>query len=193
MTVLIVYATTEGHTAKIADQIGDWARERGFKAYALDSTLTDENTNVSGFDAYIVAGSVHFEKHSEQLVTFVRRQWAALQKGPSAFLSVSGSASRNDEESQADARGYIQDFIRQTGWNPTKSLPVAGAMLYSKYNFFLRLVMRRINKQKGGPTDTSRDYDLTDWVALRKFVDDFLTEYVEDKHSDIAEQTSVSA
>jgi menaquinone-dependent protoporphyrinogen oxidase len=67
----------------------------------------------------------------------------------------------------------LSKFFNETKWAPTLVKPVAGALLYSQYNFLLRLVMRNISKKAGGDTDTSRDYDYTDWVALDKFVADF--------------------
>ncbi len=54
--------------------------------------------------------------------------------------------------------------------------PVAGALLYTKYNFLVRFVMRRIAKKGGPETDTSRDYEYTNWAALDKFVDEFCAE-----------------
>ncbi len=34
---------------------------------------------------------------------------------------------------------------------------------------FLRLVMRLISGMAGGDTDTSRDYEYTDWQAVERF------------------------
>jgi menaquinone-dependent protoporphyrinogen oxidase len=51
--------------------------------------------------------------------------------------------------------------------------PVAGALLYTHYNFLVRLIMKNIARKAGASTDTSRDYDYTNWPALDKFVDDF--------------------
>ena len=48
---------------------------------------------------------------------------------------------------------------------------VAGALLYSTYGLFTRWVMRRIAARRGGPTDTPRDHELTDWDGLAKFID----------------------
>jgi menaquinone-dependent protoporphyrinogen oxidase len=52
--------------------------------------------------------------------------------------------------------------------------PVAGALLYTKYNFIVRFVMKQIVKKKSGSTDTSRDHEYTDWAALDRFVEDLL-------------------
>jgi menaquinone-dependent protoporphyrinogen oxidase len=50
---------------------------------------------------------------------------------------------------------------------------VAGALPYTKYNVFIRWIMKRIARQEGGDIDTSRDYEYTDWKALRLFAGEF--------------------
>ena len=50
---------------------------------------------------------------------------------------------------------------------------VAGALLYTRYNFLVRFVMRQITKAEGGDTDTSRDYEYTDWDAVDRFAEAF--------------------
>lgn len=50
---------------------------------------------------------------------------------------------------------------------------VAGALLYTRYNWIERWVMRRIVRKAGGDTDTSRDYEYTNWAELRAFVEQF--------------------
>jgi menaquinone-dependent protoporphyrinogen oxidase len=54
---------------------------------------------------------------------------------------------------------------------------VAGAILYTKYNFLLRFVMKQIAKKAGASTETSQDYEYTDWVALDRFVEELATEF----------------
>jgi len=51
---------------------------------------------------------------------------------------------------------------------------VAGALKYTQYDFFTRLLMKRIAKKEGRTTDTSRDYEYTDWNAVRQFVKEFV-------------------
>ena len=46
---------------------------------------------------------------------------------------------------------------------------VAGALADTKYNWFIRSMMKRIAAKAGGDTDTSRDYEYTDWPALSRF------------------------
>jgi menaquinone-dependent protoporphyrinogen oxidase len=70
----------------------------------------------------------------------------------------------------------VDKLLAETGWRPRRIELVAGALLYTRYNFLVRFVMRQISKAEGGDTDTSRDYEYTDWAA----VDRFALEFVED-------------
>jgi menaquinone-dependent protoporphyrinogen oxidase len=47
--------------------------------------------------------------------------------------------------------------------------------VYSKYNWLLKRVMRRIvrKKESGRYTDMSRDYEFTDFGEVRAFARDF--------------------
>ena len=74
------------------------------------------------------------------------------------------------------AQKMIDAFLEETHWHPGKIKAVAGALLYSKYNFLLRLIMKRIARAAGGDTDTSRDYDYTDWAALNHLIDELIAE-----------------
>jgi menaquinone-dependent protoporphyrinogen oxidase len=79
------------------------------------------------------------------------------------------NANRPEAERQqaaADVQRMLNVFYTQTGWHPDRVLPVAGALAYSKYNFIVRAIMRRIARKAGAPTDTSSDYEFTNWAAV---------------------------
>jgi menaquinone-dependent protoporphyrinogen oxidase len=70
----------------------------------------------------------------------------------------------------------VDEFVAKTGFHPTWSRAVAGALPYTKYNFFIRWIMKRIVAKEGGDTDTSRDYVYTNWAALEQLTERFLVE-----------------
>jgi menaquinone-dependent protoporphyrinogen oxidase len=72
------------------------------------------------------------------------------------------------------AKQYIANFVRETGWQPAMTESVAGAMAYTKYSPLVRWVIRRISQKDGGPADTTRDYEYTDWEQFRRFADRFV-------------------
>jgi menaquinone-dependent protoporphyrinogen oxidase len=168
-TILVLYGTTEGHTRKIAGSIEEQIRHSGHNPVLVDSATAPNPVGVAP-DAVIVCGSVHQGKHQTALAQWVREQRRLLQRVPSAFVSVSLAAVMPDEESQTEARRYIEEFSRDTGWTPDESLAAAGALLYSEYDFFKRLIMKLMAGKRGHASDTSRDYEYTDWAELREFV-----------------------
>jgi menaquinone-dependent protoporphyrinogen oxidase len=125
------------------------------------------------YAAAIVCGSMHQSKYQASLAHFVRSNAAWLTALPAAFVSVSLTAVLTDAESRAELNRIADEFFAETGWTPGVVQQVPGALLYTRYDYFKRFAMRLIAKQQGGDTDTSRDFEYTDWNALKRFVDEF--------------------
>ena len=172
MKVLIIYGTVEGQTRKISERIVERIREIGHDAELHDSTSLPADLDVGAYDAVIAAASVHQHRYQSSLVHFVKEHLEQLQAKPTAFLSVSLSSVL--EEDQHEDQGYVDQFLTETGWRPTRTELVAGALVYTQYDFFKCQIMKLIVWKGGGPTDASQDYEFTDWGALSRFVDSFL-------------------
>jgi menaquinone-dependent protoporphyrinogen oxidase len=181
MRIAILYATREGQTRRIAEHLARELRAHGSDADVSDlaSTVGDP---LAGCDAVVLAGSVHIGKHERELVRFVRAHLERLERLPHAFVSVSltqAGIERPDADAGRHARAVaslakvLVDFQRQTGWRPRRIFPVAGALVYRRYNPIIRFVMKQISRMAGGDTDTSRDYEYTDWARLSRFAGEF--------------------
>ena len=183
MNIVILYATREGQTRKVAEHLAAALRARDVAADVIDIATVDgargEPLPLDGYAAAILAAPVHYGKHKE-MAPFVRRHRAALDGLPCAFLSVSGSQATADNplvpaparaRAAASAQHTIEAFFRDTGWRPAHVLPVAGAMLYTQYGFFTRLMIRLIQRSSGIVVDATVDHEYTDWAALDRFAD----------------------
>ena len=171
--ILIVYASHSGQTARIAQSIADRLRADG--ATVLLTNVGDFPRQIApeSFDGVIVGASINFGKHQRSVRRFVRANRDELQRIPSAFYSVSGAACSPDEAPRAMAKQYIANFVRESGWQPALTESVAGAMAYTKYSPLMRWMIKRISRKEGGPADTTRDYEYTDWEQVRRFEDRF--------------------
>ncbi len=181
--ILIVYATREGHTRRIAEHLAAAIRSRDHIAEVANVADLPPGFSPANYAAAIVCASIHVGKHEREMAAFVQHHKAALEQIPAIFLSVSlTETTAEDPQAPPEARAQaaaevdrmIHDFLAETGWHPAKVQPVAGALMYSKYNFLIRFIMRRIAKKAGGDTDTSHDHVYTDWQALDRIVDDLL-------------------
>jgi menaquinone-dependent protoporphyrinogen oxidase len=176
---LVLYATREGHTRRVAEHVADTLKSRGFSSEIVDVANPPAGLSIEDYCGAFIAASVHKQKHEREMTAFIRRHAGELDRIPTAFLSVSLSeAGAEDTTAPAESRlrasndvqTMIDTFLNDTGWRPTKVRAVAGALMYSQYNFVLRAIMKHIARKAGGDTDTTRDYDYTDYVGLDDFV-----------------------
>ena len=186
-SALVVYGTTEGQTRKIAEFIANALKAGGVKVDLVDSADERAALVQPTYAAAIVCGSVHQLRYQASLLHFVKDNSAWLAGIPAAFVGVSLTAALEDEESRKELEGLADAFFRETGWTPAITRHVAGALRYTQYDYFKRLVMKLIARHQGGDTDTSRDHEYTDWDDLARFVDEFLaaTSLREGGHGDL--------
>jgi menaquinone-dependent protoporphyrinogen oxidase len=163
----VIYASTHGHTAKIAARIAQAMRTQD-----LDVDLRDAASAINAdpfrYDVVVVGASLHRAHHQHELADWVTAHRAALELRPSVFFSVSLSAADDSEESRGATQRCIEEFCQQTGWTPGHTECIAGCLQYREYDMFTRQLMRLMMKRVGQPTDASQDYDFTDWDAVER-------------------------
>jgi menaquinone-dependent protoporphyrinogen oxidase len=168
---LIVYGTTDGHTTKVAETMAEQLRSHGHTVIVVDSARGKPDP--ARFDAIVVSASLHAGGYQRQIVGWVRKHSATLNRMPTAFVSVCLGILQHDPKVDRELKAIMDATLRSTCWQPLETKIVAGALKYTKYNILKRWVMKRIVKKAGGDMDTSKDYEYTDWNALRRFADDF--------------------
>jgi menaquinone-dependent protoporphyrinogen oxidase len=169
--ILVIYGTTEGHTRKIANSIGDTLRLDDFDVDVVQAGAIDPRP--ADYDGVVVAASVHGGRYQHDVGDWVRAHGGELAAKPTAFVSVCLAVLQNDPTVLSELDAIVRRFTATAGWRPSEIKLVAGALPYTKYNWFKRWIMKRITAKAGGDTDTSRDYDYTDWADLRVFAGEF--------------------
>ena len=165
MNILIVFATTEGQTRKIAQFCANQCIAHGHSALMIRAEDADEVT-LALFDAAILAGSVHMGQVQQSLADFAALHADGLNGLPTLFLQVSLAAAGGDEAEWADLQGTSKRFGKTAGWKPGKTLQVAGAFRFEEYDFFKRWAMRWIASQRDQAVDAHGDTEYTDWQQL---------------------------
>lgn len=171
--IAIVYGTREGQTAKVSQHIGRVLGEAGHAVDLVDVERASDGFDWRGVDGAIIGASVHLGRHDRRVERFAERHRERLEALPSAFFSVSMAARDVTAEDRIEVDCYLADFQARTGWHPERMGEFAGALLYTRYDPFVRFVMKRIAREKGGETDTSRDHEYTDWEGVTRFAQAF--------------------
>lgn len=171
--VALLYGTTEGQTGTIAERMAGVFEAAGHDPVLFHAGHLPADFSLADYDAVVIGASVHVGSHQRYVTRFVTDHVDELNRLPSAFFSVSLTAAAGTEEAWATARGLLEAFLAETGWEPDATAVVPGALKYSRYGTLERFVMKRIAKRAGGGTDTSRDYEYTDWDEVESFAADF--------------------
>jgi menaquinone-dependent protoporphyrinogen oxidase len=164
--VLIVYGTSEGHTAVVVDHLRRPLEAAGHLVRAC--SVDDAPTCPIGYDLVLVGSSIHQGRHQRAVTRWVKGNAELLGRMPSAFFQVSLS-SAGDAAGTDEAERYVDDLMRATGWRPDAVGLFGGALLYTHYGLVKRTMMKSIAGSTGLDTDVHRDYDYTDYDAVERF------------------------
>lgn len=173
MKLLVLYATTEGQTRKIARHVADRLADAGHGVELLNATEA-EGLDPGRFDRAVLAGSLHAGGYQAALAGFAQRHAAALNAMPTLFLAVSLSAAGDDAEDWAGLTKCLDAFLSETGWTPGHIAHVAGAFRFSEYGFLKSWAMRRIAAVKDPEARPDQDREYTDWAALDRTVEGWM-------------------
>ncbi|MBO0323709.1 hypothetical protein J0X14_15475 [Muricauda sp. CAU 1633] len=168
MKILIVYATSEGQTRKISRFMEEILQSKNHSVVIADAT--EDPPSPEKFDAVLIGSSIHIQKYHSSIKNYVMQNLDELNRKHSAFFSVCMAVASDIKEEHEEVKKIAQHFLDQTGWKPNEINHIAGALKYTQYDYFKKLIMRMIAKKEGGSTDTSKDHEYTDWDAVRSFV-----------------------
>lgn len=168
----VYFLSQYGQTAKVASSIASTLEKQGPRAVLYDVSTLPNRTALVEHDGYVMCGAMYASKFKKKLRELLSRNRDILSCRPSAFVSLSLSAAGKGDQKLA-AEKVARELFFQVGWEPRYLFNVAGALSYPKYGFFTRLMMKRISRKEGGPTDVNKEFELTDWNEVQKFANDF--------------------
>ena len=175
----VFYATREGQARRVAEHVAAGLRAQGLDVDLFDVRPLHDRIAWQDYRTIFVVASVHLGRHEREMRRFATQYRRELEASGAALLSLSLSQAGAQDEAAppdrrrqacADVRRMIDAFAAETGWTPAHTLPVAGALAYSQYNFLVKLAMKQIARHNGASTDTSRDWEFTDWPSVDRFV-----------------------
>ncbi|MEZ4587565.1 MAG: flavodoxin domain-containing protein [Gemmatimonadales bacterium] len=172
LRILVVYASDHGQTAKIVERMASRWLEAGHGVTVRRADQPTAIPSLGDFDVALVAGSVRFGKHQRSVRRYATTHRRALERMPAAFVSVCGALVGDWAEGPATARGYLARFVEETGWRPRIVRSFAGAVRYTAYGPLTRWMMKQVSRKTGRPTDTSRDWEGTDWTRVDRLAEE---------------------
>ena len=171
MKVMILYATVEGQTGKIASFAADKVRELGSDVVMIDAN-SSEVISLDDIDAVILAAPVHERRHPRKFEAMLSSYREDLAARPTLLLSVSLSAAF--DEGMAEARDYLAEMEMRADFKPTTDACIAGAVRTSKYDYFASQIVRHVVLRDREFDADTEEHEFTDWDDLAGIVSNFL-------------------
>jgi menaquinone-dependent protoporphyrinogen oxidase len=182
--VAVLCGDSTAHARVICERVADDLRTSGFpvELYRLQNL---QEADLSRYAGAVLLAPIVRGKHGQAVVDFVKAHRTELDRMPLAFISI--ALSEKGDPLPPDAPGRLGQFegdvqmapnplFAETGWRPTRVKSFAGAISYTRYNFFVRMAMKLLAGKEGAARNASRGYDKTDWSALDVFVQEFVWE-----------------
>jgi menaquinone-dependent protoporphyrinogen oxidase len=173
MNFVIIFATVEGHSAKVCQFVQTRLEQGGHTAKAFDTDATVA-IPLEDADGVILIAPVHARRHPAGFEATLTALADRLREIPTLMLSVSLSAAF--DEGAEDAQDYLDEMKMRTGLSPDREALIAGAVKLDRYDYFAEQVVKLV-VMRGKPYDPSLgSHEFTDWDGLSDLVDAFVAE-----------------
>jgi menaquinone-dependent protoporphyrinogen oxidase len=150
---LVVYGTTTGSTAGVAERIGAALVARGV---AADVVAAKDAPGPSGYDAVFVGSGVRASNWHAPVREWVARHAAEFAGTKVAFFTV-GLTLASAPEKRDEMRAYTDPLVVETGVTPIDVGVFAGSNEPAKFSFVERTIMKLMKAPQG---------DFRDWAAI---------------------------
>lgn len=164
MNVLIIYASIEGQTARIARFVAEELRKSGHQVELVNAHSTAA-ISLETVDKVILAAPVHERRHPKLFEALLVAQRRQLEARDTLLLSVSLSAAF--PEGIEEAQEYLTEMKMRTDFEPSAEMLVAGAIRAGEYDYFATQVLKHVVLRDRDYDAKDEEHEFTDWEALK--------------------------
>lgn len=162
-SILVLYMSRGGHTARVARRICEAASAAGARAEMMDlREARGEGVDWARYDVRVLGAPVLYGNYDASVWDFVRTHRAELEARANSFFNVSVVA-RTPVKATVEGNRYMQKFLQRSPWRPRDLRVIAGKVDYPAWPWLDRQAIRLIMKMTDGPTDMRAVIDYTDW------------------------------
>lgn len=174
-SVLVLYMSQGGHTARISRQICASIAAAGGQGEMMDiNEAVHEGIDWDRYDVVALGAPVLYGTYHKSVFDFIRANQAQLERRPSSFFNVSVVA-RTPAKATVEGNRYMQKFLELSPWKPGDLKVIAGKVDYPSWGWLDTIMIQMIMKFTKGPTDKNAVIDYTDWDDVAAYGRHLLT------------------
>jgi len=168
-SVLVLYCSVRGHTARVARRICAAVVAAGGKAEMMEvKEAVHEGVRWRDYDVVVVGAPVIYGTYDKELLQFVADHKTQLDAKPNSFFNVSVVA-RTPAKATVTGNRYMQKFLQLSPWRPRDLKVIAGKVDYPAWPWYAVIMIQLIMKMTDGPTDRKAVIDYTNWADVEAY------------------------
>jgi menaquinone-dependent protoporphyrinogen oxidase len=168
-SVLVLYCSLRGHTARVARRICESVVAAGGRAEMMEiKEAIHESVEWDRYDVLVLGAPVVYGTYDKAFLQFVRDHESQLDAKPNSFFNVSVVA-RTPEKATVEGNRYLQKFLQISPWKPKDLKVIAGKVNYPAWRWYDVLMIQMIMKMTHGPTDRRTVIDYTNWQDVEAY------------------------
>jgi menaquinone-dependent protoporphyrinogen oxidase len=162
-SVLVLYISLRGHTARVARRVCESIAAEGGRADMMElKEAVHEGVDWHRYDVVVLGAPVIYGTYDKAFLDFVREHKSQLDAKANSFFNVSVVA-RTPAKATVQGNRYMQKFLQLSPWKPKDLKVIAGKVDYPAWRWYDVLMIQMIMKMTHGPTDRRTVIDYTDW------------------------------
>ncbi|WMY95103.1 MAG: menaquinone-dependent protoporphyrinogen IX dehydrogenase [Arsenophonus sp.] len=171
MSYLLMYSGKYGHTKKIIFKISEYLKKVDKSCDVKDLNII-EQCNFSGYLKVLIGASIYYGRFNPAVFNFVNKYQKQLNIMPTAFCGINLTARKKGKD-KTETNVYMVNFLSKIFWKPTITAVFAGALCYSNYKWFDRIMIQFIMRISNEKIDFKKNIEYTDWKKVEDFANKF--------------------
>ena len=174
-SVLVVYDSRYGHTARIARRVWETIIAEGHQADLMNVMEADrEGVDWNKYDTVVAGAPVLYGKFRTPFVGFVNMWKSVLAAKATRFFCVAVIA-RIPAKATPEGNVYCRKFLENNPWHPKDVKCFAGKVDYPNWGWLDKKLIQMIMKMTKGPTEPTAVIDYTNWQDVGDYARHVLT------------------
>lgn len=162
--VLIIFASRNGHTKTIANDIAIILEQNEKTVELCNIDATSPMRELKSYKHILVMSPVYNKKFMHKVVDFVANNHDELNKVSSILVGVCLSVIKSKKQNEH----YINNFLKRTRWNPNEIFILAGRLYYQDYGILEKILLKIMMFMYGEKTKTTEPIIFTDYQEVEK-------------------------
>ncbi len=122
-----------------------------------------------GIDHVIIGSPIYMGRFPRRFSRWINQNRSCLKGIRTSLFTFSLNAADQHHKAKSMNDLLLRRYSKNLAVKSKFVASFAGSLAFKEYGFFTKLIMKYISRSNGGPTDSTKNFELTNWKEIEKF------------------------